>query len=65
MKATIVGAGNMGRSIGTREVAGQQLDVLVAGDDEGAKQRVAQLASDVAHGAPGEGRGRRTGRCGT
>jgi 8-hydroxy-5-deazaflavin:NADPH oxidoreductase len=26
------------------EVAGQQLDVLIAGDDEGAKQKVAQLA---------------------
>ena len=28
------------------EVAGQQLDVLIAGDDEHAKQKVAQLASD-------------------
>jgi 8-hydroxy-5-deazaflavin:NADPH oxidoreductase len=28
------------------EVAGQQLDVLIAGDDEAAKQKVAQLVSD-------------------
>jgi NADPH-dependent F420 reductase len=28
------------------EVAGQQLDVLIAGDDEAAKQKVAQLAAD-------------------
>jgi NADPH-dependent F420 reductase len=28
------------------EVAGQQLDVLIAGDDEGAKAKVSQLASD-------------------
>ena len=28
------------------EVAGQQLDVLIAGDDEDAKRKVAQLASD-------------------
>ena len=28
------------------EVAGQQLDVLIAGDDDDAKQKVAQLASD-------------------
>jgi predicted dinucleotide-binding enzyme len=28
------------------EVAGQQLDVLVAGDDQAAKQKVAQLAAD-------------------
>ena len=28
------------------EVAGQQLDVLIAGDDPAAKQKVAQLASD-------------------
>jgi predicted dinucleotide-binding enzyme len=28
------------------EVAGQQLDVLIAGDDNDAKQKVAQLASD-------------------
>jgi 8-hydroxy-5-deazaflavin:NADPH oxidoreductase len=28
------------------EVAGQQLDVLIAGDDEGAKQRVARLVED-------------------
>jgi NADPH-dependent F420 reductase len=28
------------------EVAGQQLDVLIAGDDETAKQKVSQLASD-------------------
>jgi NADPH-dependent F420 reductase len=28
------------------EVAGQQLDVLIAGDDAAAKQKVAQLASD-------------------
>jgi 8-hydroxy-5-deazaflavin:NADPH oxidoreductase len=27
-------------------VAGQQLDVLIAGDDDTAKQKVAQLASD-------------------
>jgi 8-hydroxy-5-deazaflavin:NADPH oxidoreductase len=29
------------------EVAGQQLDVLIAGDDEAAKQQVSQLASDA------------------
>ncbi|HWD47724.1 MAG TPA: NADP oxidoreductase [Actinomycetota bacterium] len=29
------------------EVAGQQLDVLIAGDDEAAKQKVSQLASDA------------------
>ena len=28
------------------EVAGQQLDVLIAGDDDAAKQKVAQLAAD-------------------
>jgi 8-hydroxy-5-deazaflavin:NADPH oxidoreductase len=28
------------------EVAGQQLDVLIAGDDEAAKGKVAQLAAD-------------------
>jgi 8-hydroxy-5-deazaflavin:NADPH oxidoreductase len=28
------------------EVAGQQLDVLIAGDDEGAKRKVSQLVSD-------------------
>jgi NADPH-dependent F420 reductase len=28
------------------EVGGQQLDVLIAGDDEGAKQKVSQLVSD-------------------
>ena len=28
------------------EVGGQQLDVLIAGDDEAAKQTVSQLASD-------------------
>jgi 8-hydroxy-5-deazaflavin:NADPH oxidoreductase len=28
------------------EVAGQQLDVLIAGDDEAAKQKVSQLLSD-------------------
>lgn len=28
------------------EVAGQQLDVLIAGDDDGAKRKVAQLVSD-------------------
>jgi len=28
------------------EVSGQQLDVLIAGDDEGAKEKVAQLVSD-------------------
>ena len=28
------------------EVAGQQLDVLIAGDDEAAKEKVAQLVSD-------------------
>jgi NADPH-dependent F420 reductase len=29
------------------EVAGQQLDVLIAGDDEAAKRKVSQLASDA------------------
>ena len=29
------------------EVAGQQLDVLIAGDDDSAKQKVAQIASDA------------------
>jgi 8-hydroxy-5-deazaflavin:NADPH oxidoreductase len=29
------------------EVAGQQLDVLIAGDDDAAKQKVSQLASDA------------------
>jgi len=28
------------------EVAGQQLDVLIAGDDQAAKQKVSQLVSD-------------------
>jgi len=28
------------------EVAGQQLDVLIAGDDDAAKQKIAQLVSD-------------------
>ena len=28
------------------EVAGQQLDVLIAGDDDAAKQKVAQLVTD-------------------
>jgi predicted dinucleotide-binding enzyme len=28
------------------EVGGQQLDVLIAGDDKGAKQKVSQLVSD-------------------
>jgi 8-hydroxy-5-deazaflavin:NADPH oxidoreductase len=29
------------------EVSGQQLDVLIAGDDDAAKRKVAQLASDA------------------
>ncbi|MDQ4102860.1 MAG: NADPH-dependent F420 reductase [Actinomycetota bacterium] len=29
------------------EVSGQQLDVLIAGDDDGAKQKVSQLVSDA------------------
>ena len=42
MKVTIVGAGNMGRGIGTRTLAGgHQL-----GDDQAAKQQVAQLVAD-------------------
>ncbi|MDQ3764289.1 MAG: hypothetical protein M3460_22740 [Actinomycetota bacterium] len=29
------------------EVSGQQLDVFIAGDDDGAKQKVSQLVSDA------------------
>jgi predicted dinucleotide-binding enzyme len=50
MKVTIVGAGNMGRGIARTLVAGeaegQQLDVLIAGDDAAAKEKVSQLVSD-------------------
>ena len=34
------------RTVVGGEVGGQQLDVLIAGDDDGAKQKVAQLVSD-------------------
>jgi 8-hydroxy-5-deazaflavin:NADPH oxidoreductase len=34
------------RTLGAGEVEGQQLDVLIAGDDEGAKRKVSQLVSD-------------------
>jgi predicted dinucleotide-binding enzyme len=30
-----------------REVGGQQLDVLIAGDDDEAKQKVSQIAADA------------------
>ena len=52
MNVTIIGAGNMGRGIafsGTLvegQVAGQPLDVFIAGDDEEAKETVAQLVRE-------------------
>jgi predicted dinucleotide-binding enzyme len=46
MRVTIVGAGNMGRGIGTRAVAGGHQVEIVAGDDQAAKQTVSQLVSD-------------------
>ena len=52
MNVTIIGAGNMGRGIafsGTLvegQVAGQPLDVFIAGDEEEAKETVAQLVRD-------------------
>jgi predicted dinucleotide-binding enzyme len=51
MKVPIVGAGNMGRGVGTRAVAGghevEIVDrVLMAGDDDDAKRKVAQLVSE-------------------
>jgi predicted dinucleotide-binding enzyme len=37
---------NFARTLGSGEVSGQPLDVLIAGDDEQAKQAVATLARD-------------------
>lgn len=47
-QATIVKAFNttFAGTIAAGEVAGQQLDVLIAGDDTAAKEKVAQLVSD-------------------
>ena len=47
-QATVVKAFNttFAGTLGAGEVAGQQLDVLIAGDDTAAKEKVAQLVSD-------------------
>jgi NADPH-dependent F420 reductase len=60
MKVTIIGAGMMGRGIGTRMVAGGNAVELVDVDPEGART----LASELAGSGPGEATAAGDGRIG-
>jgi 8-hydroxy-5-deazaflavin:NADPH oxidoreductase len=54
MKVTIIGAGNMGRGIGTRVVAGGNELQIIDRNPEDAQALASELGESVAAGAPGD-----------
>jgi len=55
MDVTIIGAGNMGRGIGTRLVAGGNRGKILDNDPEQARELAEQLAADAGNGGGAEG----------
>jgi len=55
MDVTIIGAGNMGRGIGTRLVAGGNRVKILDSDPEQARKLAEQLAADAGNGGGAEG----------
>jgi len=55
MDVTIIGAGNMGRGIGTRLVAGGNRVKILDNDPEQARELAEQLAADAGNGGGAEG----------
>jgi len=55
MDVTIIGAGNMGRGIGTRLVAGGNRVKILDSDPEQARELAEQLAADAGNGGGAEG----------